>query len=128
MPSDETVAFFSIEERATGELVGACELWGVDTQQRSAHVGVAILPDYRRRGLATDTLGALCVYGFEVRGLHRLNLETLTDNAAMITCAERAGFTHEGNRRHTQRVMGEWKDEALFGLLAHDWYATSKVD
>ncbi|MEV0645386.1 GNAT family protein [Phytomonospora sp. NPDC050363] len=124
--SDETIAFFSVQERDSGELAGACELWGVDAQQRSAHLGVAILPGHRRRGLATDVVAALCEYGFAVRGLHRLNVETLTDNTGMITAATRAGFVHEGVRRQTQWVYGDWKDEAVLGLLAADWFQSRR--
>ncbi|MFF7975383.1 GNAT family N-acetyltransferase [Streptomyces sp. NPDC007905] len=50
-------------------------------------------------GLGTDIVRALCTYGFAVRGLHRLQIENAVDNSAMISAAERAGFTVEGTLR-----------------------------
>jgi len=39
----------------------------------------------------------------------------------MLRCAERNGFVREGVRRSAAWVMGEFLDEALFGLLAREW-------
>ena len=59
----------------------------------------------------------LCRYGFAIRGMHRLQMETLADNHAMIAVAERLGFTREGTMRHSGWVNGSWADDAVFGLL-----------
>jgi RimJ/RimL family protein N-acetyltransferase len=59
----------------------------------------------------------LCRYGFAIRGLHRLQLETLAGNHAMIAAAGRAGFTREGTIRGSSWVNGEWADDVIFGLL-----------
>jgi RimJ/RimL family protein N-acetyltransferase len=64
---------------------------------------------------------ALCEYGFAVRGLHRLQVDTLASNAAMISAAVRAGFAREGTLRGADWVNGEFADEVILGLLASDW-------
>jgi RimJ/RimL family protein N-acetyltransferase len=56
--------------------------------------------------------------GFTIRGLHRLQIETLADNAAMIRTAEQAGFVLEGTLRRAAWVNGEFIDEVTLGLLA----------
>ena len=66
-------------------------------------------------------VAALCEYGFAVRGLHRLQVETLASNAAMIRAASRAGFVHEGRLRRAAWVSGEFADEVILGMLAADW-------
>ncbi len=38
----------------------------------------------------------LCHYGFVVRSLHRLQIETLADNEPMLRAAESNGFVREG--------------------------------
>src|SRR5712671_3491318 len=75
------------------ELAGAALLWAIDLHNRSAHLGLSLRPSFRGRGLGSDVVLALCEYGFSVRGLHRLQVDTLASNAAMIRAAERAGFT-----------------------------------
>lgn len=64
---------------------------------------------------------ALCHYGFAVRGLHRLQVETLADNFPMITAATKIGFTPEGTLRRSAWVSGAFVDEVILGLLSEDW-------
>jgi RimJ/RimL family protein N-acetyltransferase len=82
---------------------------------------VSLRPSFRGRGLGTDVVLALCEYGFTVRGLHRLQVETLASTAAMIGGAVRAGFTHEGTLRGAAWGNGEFADEVILGLLAGEW-------
>ncbi|MFE6056348.1 GNAT family N-acetyltransferase [Kitasatospora sp. NPDC056446] len=119
-PSDEA-ACFSVVETATGELAGEALVWGIDTHNRSAHLGVALLPGHRGRRLAPDVLRVLCRYAFPVLGLHRLQLETAADNVPMLRAAARAGFTVEGRLRHASWACGEFVDQTVLGLLAEEW-------
>ena len=108
-------------ELAGDELAGAALLWAIDSHNRSAHLGLSLRPSFRGRGLGTDVVLALCEYGFTVRGLHRLQVDTLASNAAMIAGAVRAGFAREGTLRGAGWVNGEFVDEVILGLLASDW-------
>jgi RimJ/RimL family protein N-acetyltransferase len=119
-PSDD-VAYFSVVQLADGELAGEALLWNIDQHNRSAHLGISLLPAMHGRGLGTDVVRVLCHYGFAVRGLHRLQIETLADNTPMIRAATRAGFVAEGTLRRASWAMGQFVDEALFGLLADEW-------
>lgn len=119
-PSADPAAF-SVIELASGELAGSAVLWGVDTHNRLAHVGLALRPSFRGRGLGTSTIRLLCRYGFAVRGLHRLQAETLADNAAMIRAATQAGFSREGVLRRAAWVNGDFADEVVLGQLASEW-------
>jgi RimJ/RimL family protein N-acetyltransferase len=119
-PADD-VAFFSVVHLADDELAGEAVLWGIDAHHRTAHLGLALRPAFRGRGLGTDTVRVLCHYGFVVRGLHRLQLETLADNAAMIRAAQQAGFVLEGTLRRAAWVTGEFLDEIILGQLDVEW-------
>ncbi|MEJ8639448.1 GNAT family protein [Streptomyces sp. NPDC006475] len=112
---------FSVVELDGGALVGTATLWGIDNHNRTAHIGLGLLPSSRGKGYGTDVVAVLCHYGFVVRGLHRLQIETLSDNAAMLRSAERNGFVREGVLRSSAWVMGTFLDEVLLGLLAQDW-------
>jgi RimJ/RimL family protein N-acetyltransferase len=118
--ADDT-ATFSVVRLATDELAGEALLWGIDVHNRVAHVGISLRPAFRGHGLGTDTVRLLCYYGFAVRGLHRLQIETLADNGAMIAAATRAGFLPEGTLRRSAWVDGTFADEAILGLLADEW-------
>ena len=129
-PGDDLALFSVVElapdeltraEPASGELAGAALLWAIDLHNRSAHLGLSLRPSFRGRGLGSDVVLALCEYGFTVRGLHRLQVDTLASNAAMISAAVRAGFAQEGTLRGADWVNGEFVDEVILGLLASDW-------
>ncbi|WP_437111149.1 GNAT family N-acetyltransferase [Streptomyces sp. enrichment culture] len=117
----ESATPFSVVELETGELAGEAGLWGIDTHNRLARLGISLRPAFRGRGLATDVVRVLCAYGFAVRGLRRLQIETLADNAPMIATARRAGFTLEGTLRSSAWVYGGFADEVILGLLAEEW-------
>lgn len=95
-PGDKA-ACFSVVSLEDDELAGEALLWGIDTHNRSAHLGIALRPTFRQRGLAVDVLQVLCDYGFTVRGLHRLQLETLAGNTAMIRAASGPGSPRKGS-------------------------------
>ncbi|MFD7458758.1 MULTISPECIES: GNAT family N-acetyltransferase [unclassified Streptomyces] len=118
---------FSVVELEGDTLVGTATLWGIDNHNRSAHIGLGLRPSCRGKGYGTDVVAVLCHYGFVVRGLQRLQIETLSDNAAMLRSAERNGFVREGVLRSSAWVLGEFLDEVILGLLAQDWKPESKA-
>jgi RimJ/RimL family protein N-acetyltransferase len=122
-PTDDA-ACFSVVQLADDELVGEALLWGIDLHNRTAHLGISLRPAFRGRGLGTDVVRVLCRFGFVVRGLHRLQIETLADNAAMMRAATEAGFVLEGTLRRAAWVNGDFADEVILGLLASEWGAS----
>ncbi|MFJ4781889.1 GNAT family N-acetyltransferase [Streptomyces sp. NPDC088794] len=123
---EQAYAPFSVVELEGGTLVGDATLWKIDTHNRSAHLGLGLLPSARGKGYGTDVVAVLCHYGFVVRSLQRLQIETLSDNEAMLRAAERNGFVREGVLRSAGWVMGEFLDEVLLGLLVQEWKPDSK--
>jgi RimJ/RimL family protein N-acetyltransferase len=121
-PNDQ-VASFAVVELASDELAGEALLWNIDAHNRSAHLGISLRPSFRGRSLGTDVVRVLCEYGFSVRGLHRLQVDTLRDNAAMIRSATKVGFTLDGTLRRSAWVMGEFLDLVVLGLLVDEWRA-----
>ncbi|MGO8877058.1 MAG: GNAT family N-acetyltransferase [Acidimicrobiales bacterium] len=120
-PSDR-LAVFSVVELVDGEpLAGEAVLWGIDPHNRSAHVGMSLRPAFRGRGLGGDVLRTMCEYAFVVRGLHRVGVETLSDNGAMIAVAGGLGFVREGALRQAAWVNGEFLDVVAFGMLVEEW-------
>jgi RimJ/RimL family protein N-acetyltransferase len=122
-PVTDGAALFSVVQLGSDELAGEAVLWGIDTHNRSAHIGLALLPGFRGQGLGVDAVRILARYGFITRGLHRLSIETLSDNQAMIRAALSGGFVQEGTLRGASWVNGKFLDDVVFGLLADEWTA-----
>ena len=116
-----TMVRFSVVELVTGELAGEAVMFAIDQHNRNAHIGLTLRPAFRGRHLGTDLVRGLCRYGFEIRGLHRLQVDTLSDNHAMIGAATRAGFVTEGVQRQVGWVNGTFADCLLLSQLATEW-------
>jgi len=111
-------AEFSIVEIASDELAGAAVLWQIDRHNRSAHIGLSLMPRFQGHGLGTDVVNVLTRYGVRTLGLHRLQIETVADNPAMIAAATRAGFQQEGRLRHAGWAEGAFADQIVLGWVA----------
>lgn len=116
-------ALFSVVRLDDQSLVGAASLWGIDLHNRTAHIGVSVLPAHRGLGYASDIVRVVCRFGFAVRGLNRLQIETMADNEPMLRAARGSGFVVEGRLRQSAWVCGAFGDEVVLGLLAGDWVA-----
>lgn len=101
---------------SSDEVIGDALLWDIDLHNRSAHLGISLLSDHRGHGHGVDVVRVLCRYGFDVLGLHRLQIDTLVTNTAMRAAAVRAGFIHEGTRQDAAWVQGRFVDELVLGL------------
>ena len=124
-PPDPTAVEFAVQwlDDPGGKAIGSATVWGIDTHQRIAHFGLALLAAARGKGAGREVLHALCRYAFEVRDLHRVQLETLGSNLAMQRAALAAGFVEEGRLRENAYVMGARDDDVIYGLLAATWRA-----
>lgn len=120
-PTNDAAACFSVVELSSDELAGEALLWSIDLHNRTAHIGISLRPAFHGKGFGTDVVRVLCHYGFAVRGLNRLQIETLADNAAMIRVAAKTGFTREGTLRGSAWADGGFADEIVLGLLAAEW-------
>ena len=128
-PADPTRAWFTVSRRDDPELawVGRAGLWGIEEHQRTAHLGITLATSVRGQGLGTDVVKVLCDYAFRIRDLHRISLETLASNEAMLRAARTGGFIEEGRLREAAYVLGERVDEVQMGLLRSEWVARSGV-
>jgi RimJ/RimL family protein N-acetyltransferase len=126
-PDQDDTVFFSVVAVQEGELAGEALLWGIDQHNRLAHLGLALRPSFRGRGWSIEVLHLLCRYGFDVRGLNRLQLETHIDNKAMERAAVSAGFRQEGIRRQAAWSLGAFGDVVLMGVLADEWSDTAAI-
>ncbi len=120
-PPSEASAAFSIVSAHDDALAGEALLYDIDLHNRSAHIGLALLPAARGRGYGSETVRLLTGYGFDVLGLHRIQLETLVSNAAMLSAAEKVGYHQEGTLREAVWLLGQFTDTVVMGQTADQW-------
>ena len=82
----------------------------------AAELGMAILPEWRGRGLGSGLLDA-CIEWAERNDVHKIELRVWPHNSAAIALYEKFGFEKEGYlQRHYRRRNGEIWDCVIMGL------------
>ncbi len=115
----EAFGLFVIE--VDGSRVGTVDFERVNRRSRIASLGgMALHPDARGRGVATEASRLLQRHLIRDLGFHRLQLEVYAFNERGLSQAERAGFVREGVRRKAYWREGRWVDGILFGLVEED--------
>lgn len=104
----------------SGEVAGSIALMNYEALFQVAEIGYWIRSDLAGRGLATEAARALCDFGFDEIGLHRIELRAWTENAASMRIAEKLGFVREGLLREASWAQAGYQDMYIYGLLESD--------
>ncbi|MGI5375592.1 GNAT family N-acetyltransferase [Streptomyces sp. CA-251387] len=115
----------AVTDRTTGELLGEVVLCGWDPDARCCTFRTLLGPRGRGRGIGTEATRLIVGHGFEQLGLHRIQLGAYGFNHRALHVYKKVGFLVEGVRRDVQVRDGEWVDEILMAILAHEWAALS---
>jgi RimJ/RimL family protein N-acetyltransferase len=91
---------FSVEELATGALVGDVGLSPADGEPGVIKIGYTIDPAHQRKGYATEAVGALVAYAFGVLEAEVIRAYASADNVASIGVAENVGMGLVERFRH----------------------------
>ena len=97
----------------------------IDVPAGSAEVGYWLDAGFEGRGLVTRAVTAVLDHAFGPLGLHRVELQTTTNNTRSRRVAERLGFTQEGVLREAAAFPGERRDVVVHGLLAREWHSAA---
>jgi ribosomal-protein-alanine N-acetyltransferase len=84
------------DESDTRTLVGSVGYKGPPTEDGTVEVGYGILPEYQRRGYASEAVRMLVATAFAVPTVRRVIAETLPELTASIGVMTKCGFTFIG--------------------------------
>lgn len=90
------------------------------TQASCWEIGIALLPEWRGRGIGWRAQAIFCSYLFENTPVQRIEAATHAENASEQRSLEKAGFTLEGVIRAAEFRAGEWRDCYLYSRLRTD--------
>ena len=117
----EAMASFDYAVVLDGDQVGAVGLHGFDWSSRHAEMGYWLAPPARGRGVMTQVAATLTTHAFERLGLHRLEIHCVVENQRSRSVAQRLNYAFEGIRREAYALHGEFRDLAVYSMLASDW-------
>lgn len=110
----------------SGAVVGDFSLWRRSAAHRQGELGFVTHPDHQRRGYATEAAAELLRLGFEEAGLHRIIASADARNVASVSVMRRLGMRREAHFRENELSKGEWTDEVVYAMLAHEWRALGR--
>lgn len=97
----------------------------VDFNHRHAddvfEMGYLLHPDYWGQGIMSEAAHALLEVGFNLVGLHKIEIECYSYNKASQRVAEKLGFTLESKIRDRKGAQGKRCDLLRYGLLKSEW-------
>jgi [ribosomal protein S5]-alanine N-acetyltransferase len=106
------------EEAAAGLLSYRAGLYG--GMAKYWEIGIALLPQWRGRGIGWRAQAMLCDYLFDHSPAMRVQAATHAENTAEQRSLEKAGFRHEGVVRACEFRAGQWRDGHLYSRLRTD--------
>jgi [ribosomal protein S5]-alanine N-acetyltransferase len=83
-------------------------------------IGIALLPEWRGRGIGWRAQAMLCDYLFHHTPVQRIQAGTHPENIAEQKSLVKAGFQLEGVVRSCEFRAGQWRDGLLYSRLRDD--------
>ena len=120
--SDGHDAHLAIDEAASGRVVGAIGLRGVDPLEAQGHFTYWVSAAHRRRGFARHALALMANWAGSDLGLERLEAAVAVGDAGGRGVAEAAGFRPEALYRSYRQVGDRRADYILYALPMPSWH------
>lgn len=74
-----------------------------------------------RRGYCREACQALCAFLCREVEVRKLIAYCVAENGPSRALLEQLGMRQEGLLREYTKLDGKWRDECVYGLLAHEW-------
>jgi [ribosomal protein S5]-alanine N-acetyltransferase len=107
--------------KETNKLIGTCCLGDFDEGARRAEVGYDITQSEWGRGYATEALGVVIDFGFNVMNLNRIEATITPGNNASVRVLRKLNFTQEGIVRERDLIKGKLEDGIIMSILKREY-------
>ena len=104
-------------ETADGVSVGFLDLQRYDPQHHRAEVGIVVVPEKQRQGLATEALNLLAQYASSRLGIHQLYALVPKGNVASIALFQKCGYKKAAILQDWLITPAGWQSVVVFQTL-----------
>lgn len=110
-----------ITEREGGILIGDCGLHFPYDYADQVMIGITLSPTHQGRGLASEAMGSILAYVFDILDKHRAFAIVDAENEASARLMDRTGFRLEAHHVENAWFNGKWGSEFVFAMLRREW-------
>ena len=118
--NEKTGIWWGICLKDSGEMIGngGFHLW--NKIHRNAEMGYWILPEFQKKGYASEAIREMMRYGFDHMNLHRIEAIVETENGPSSKLLKDAGFVLDGIRRDCEFVRNNFISLEIWSRLSSD--------
>ena len=115
---ESTQMWWAIVDKDHHVFMGAGGLNNISEENKTAEIGLWLLPEYWGMGIMKEVIPYICDYGFDTLGLNRIEGFVESENENCKKVMSKLNFTHEGTMQDC-----EMKNNKLISL---DTYSLTK--
>lgn len=108
---------WGIEIKSTKEFIGTIGFNALLLKHKRAEIGYELHPNYWRKGYASEAIGKVISYGFDVLGLTRIGAVVFIENVASNELLLSLGFEKEGVLKKYMYQNGIAYDTNIYGYF-----------
>jgi len=112
---------FIITDTASGHLLGACGIDGINEKYRFCNLGYWVRTSQARQGIASRTARMCAKFAFENLGMIRVEIVIAEGNLASQRVAQKAGAHYEGILMNRMVVRTDVYDAAMYSFNPIDF-------
>ena len=117
---------WAVVVKSSGKMIGTCGFTRFRYEDDCGEIGYVLSPDFHGSGLGTEAAKRDLRFGFEVLGLHRIEVKFMQGNAASLRVSEKLGMQFEGYHRDAMFVKGQYRTIGMSAILAEEFFQNEK--
>lgn len=112
---------WGIAQKEDNCIIGTCGFMNFNWNSRRCEIGFGLATAQSGKGIATEAVGKITAYGFEVLELNRIEGFVDVRNTASVRLLRRLNFVQEGVLREREYFKGLLHDETVMAILKSDY-------
>lgn len=103
------------------KLLGIIGHYRILPEHYRSEIGYMLFPEFKGKGIITEAIQAILIYGFEEMNLHSVEAIIDPDNLASERVLQKNGFVKEAHIRENEFFDGKFIDTVIFSLLKRNF-------
>jgi RimJ/RimL family protein N-acetyltransferase len=113
---------FGVVPRGCETAIGLFQVRSIEAGFAAAEWGFAIAPEFRGTGVFSDGASLVIDFAFAMLGARRLEARAAVENGRAHGALLKVGAVCEAVLRRASLRAGQYRDEALWAIVADEWY------